>query len=109
MLAVATDILFELSGKRFPGSCQDTVRPCSQRTYLDPMPNRVVGGQAVGTRSVAGGIQLTGSCGCASPRKCGCARLSEVTLGVEPVTSIVEIKIDGAVLPTTSYRIDDFK
>lgn len=30
MLAVATDILFERSGKRWPGTCSDTVRPIRQ-------------------------------------------------------------------------------
>src|SRR3990167_2068070 len=40
MLAVASDILFELSGKRFPGSCSDIVRPCGQSCYDDPVWDR---------------------------------------------------------------------
>lgn len=109
MLSVATDLLFELSGKRFPGSCQDVVRPCSQSFPADPFPNRVAGQRTVFTNSSNGSIQVSSSCGCSSPRSCGCARLSEVTLGVEPITEINEIKVDGAILPSSSYRIDDYK
>lgn len=79
MLNVSSDILFELSGRRFAGSCQDTVRPCA--------------------------------CSCGSGWRCGCGcRMpSSVTLGAYPITSIVEVLVDGQVVDPGRYRVDDWK
>lgn len=78
MLDVASDVLYILSGSRFPGSCQETVRPCG------------------------------GDCGCGRSR-CGCSTLSEVDLGYYPITSILEVKVDGDILVNgTDYRVDEF-
>lgn len=72
-LAMATDVLFMLSGRQFPGSCQDTVRPVHD---------------------------------CCSRKRCG--GVSEISLGVSPITSIVSVKVDGETLDSDRYRIDDF-
>lgn len=93
---IASDLLFELSGRRFPGICTTTVRPCSQRVYRD------------GPRNLNANV-LHFSCGCSTPRSCGCPRPSEITLGVEPIDSILEVKIDGEVLGPEFYRVDDYK
>lgn len=101
MLAVASDLLFEWSGRRFPGSCADTVRPCTRAT-------------ATGTPHFWGDQDGTTDrglvvCGCQRGRRCGCTTLDEITLGGYPVTSITEVKIDGAVLDPARYRVDDFR
>lgn len=106
-LAIASDLLFELSGRRFPGSCRDVVRPCSRSIYE---PNDYyVGGPYLSVGQV-GGRTWGGWCSCnRRQQQCGCSRLSELSLGAGPVSSIIEVKLDGAVLDPSRYRIDDFR
>lgn len=100
-LAIVTDAYYELSGRRWPGSCLDTVRPCAQ--YLDPKPwpgmrrhqEPGLGRWWCSCSSYAGG--------------CGCGGISEVRLPSEPITSIVEVKVDGVVLDPSLYRIDQYR
>lgn len=80
-LLVASNILFNFTGRQWPGSCRETVRPCG-------------GGTA-------------GWCGCSPGRTCGCKRVSELRLGGSPITMVEEVKIDGAVLDPNRYRVDD--
>lgn len=93
-LAIVTDAYYELSGRRWPGSCLDTVRPCGP--VIDPkLPHR---------------LGSLGVCRCWSySTACGCGGLSEVRLPSEPITSIVEVKVDGAVLDPSLYRIDQYR
>lgn len=80
-LSVATDLLFELSGRRFPGSCSETIRPC---------PSFV-------------------SCGCDDWRSCGC-NIPRITLGEVPVTDVTEVILDGVTLTDgVDYRVDDWR
>ena len=81
-LQIASDVLFHLSGQRFPGECEATIRPCGYRT-----PE---------------------SCGCLSSRSCACSAVSELHLP-GPVVSVDEVKIDGAVLDSARYRVDDYR
>ena len=74
-LQIASDVLFHLSGQRFPGECEATIRPCGYRT-----PE---------------------SCGCLSSRTCACSAVSELHLP-GPVVSVDEVKIDGAVLDSAT-------
>lgn len=95
-LNIASDILYELSGRQFPGACQDYVRPCS------------AGGGEYVARSSNGGA-WRGVCSCSGGSVCGCHHPYEITLGVYPLTSIVEIEIDGETLASSLYRIDDYR
>lgn len=70
----ASNILYRLSGGRFPGVCADEVRPYGQ-------------------------------CGCGCRGRC--SGLHEVNLGAFPVVAVSEVKIDGDILPSNHYRIDD--
>lgn len=106
MIDVASDVLFALSGYRFPGECEDTVRPCGGRPGNDG-PIRQVEGDIVPTRSTATGIQV--GCGCSSPRACGCGGVSEITLGGWPVIEVTQVKLDGVVLDLARYRVDDYR
>jgi len=81
-LQVASDVLFNLTGRQWPGECTTEVRPC--------------------------GYRRPDSCGCLSSTTCGCRRLSELALP-GPVVSVEEVKIDGAVVPTARYRVDDHR
>jgi len=81
-LQIASDVLFDLTGRRWPGECTSTIRPC--------------------------GYRRPDSCGCLSSRTCGCRRLSELELP-GTVVSVDEVKIDGQVLPEARYRVDDWR
>lgn len=104
MIDVASDVLFALSGYRFPGVCSDTVRPCGGRPGQDG-PIRAGEGGGISTRSSAAGISV--GCGCSSPRSCGCGGVSEITLGGWPLVSVTSVKVDGDTLASARYRIDD--
>lgn len=105
LLSVATDLLYEATGRRWPGSCEDVVRPCAAAAD---------GGFAWhGSRIVSADTgnwnPSWGVCGCQQPRSraCGCAGISQITLGGEPVTEITEVLVDGDVLDPARYTIDD--
>lgn len=117
-LQIASDLLFELSARQFPGLCSDKFRPCSQRIIYDGYPYRqssfpyyqswspLTFGGGFGD-GFSGGVS---SCGCNTGLpSCGCGGLSELSLGVRPLVSIEEVKIDGVIIPASSYRIDDYK
>lgn len=78
-LQMATDVLYELSGRQFPGQCTDTVRPC--------VPSS--------------------SCGCRSD--CTCLGSRQIELGVWPLVAVSQVKLDGVVLDSGRYRVDDYR
>lgn len=82
-LQVASDVLFNLTGRQWPGECDEVVRPC--------------------------GYRRGDSCGCLSSSTCGCRRLSQLQLPGRPVAAVTEVKIDGVVLDTARYRVDDHR
>jgi len=91
----ASRILYELSGRLFTGACDRTVRPCGTPTCGFQVLSR---GHIVGWD----GMQWEGT-------PCGCHHLSRVKLSGYPVREIVEVKIDGAVVPDTDYRLDEWR
>lgn len=99
-IAVATDLLFELSGRKFPGSCRDKVRPCAQVSRTVSFP---------GELGLLDGFSFGGSCACNRDTLCGCNHLSAVVLGAYPITQIVEVKVDGLVVPADEYQVQDWK
>lgn len=93
----ASEILYELSGHRFPGVCERTVRPCQT-------DNRWCGVQILSRGHIInwGGTGWNGY-------DCGCNPLSEVPLAGTPVHEITEVKIDGVVIDPSEYRLDNNK
>lgn len=83
-LAFATDVLFELSGRQFTGSCSHTVRPTvASQCHVGPVGWEVLpGGRAWSDAYYA------------------------VDLGLFPVRNVSEVRIDGLVLSIGSYRVD---
>lgn len=104
-LVIATETLFVLSGRQFPGICEVTVRPCAVDQATSSSPEPLFGYQ---TDSFDG---FGGSCSCNHPpaRGCSCCGPSETRLGYSPIVEVVEILIDGVVLDPASYRVDDGK
>lgn len=96
----ASGLLFELSGRRFAGSGQKTVRPCGTSRCFTQVLSR---GHLVGG--------WTGSSWGYDDRSpfCGCSPLSRVPLSGLPARSIVEVLIDGAVVDPDTYRLDEWR
>lgn len=105
----ASEILYALSGRQFSGECTSYVRPTARRHGWSSRSWGAAGGfgwytswgscgSAWGSGVGAAAAWLDHSCAC-SPQ--------EVELGAYPVTEIVEVKINGTVIPAEEYRIDD--
>lgn len=103
--AVATSILWALSGRRVGPSCAITVRPC-RKSCLDSGSVTVQGATAGPWVPYLGrdGVWRNASvCGCASD--CGCGELCEVRLE-GPVHDVLAVEVDGETLPPEAYRVD---
>lgn len=98
-LQIATDVLWNLTAKRYSGQCDDFIRPQAQwRQWSVPK----------WWPSPANSTTPWGWCSCHRPRQSGCSRLSEIRLPNGPVNPEgVVVKIDGATLDPDAYRIDD--
>jgi hypothetical protein len=91
----SSQVLFMLSGKQFPGQCERVVRPCSDI----PCGVQVLArGHLVGWDGTRWGDD-----------SCGCIPLSRVLLPNRPVTEILEVKIDGAPIAASEYRLDGWR
>lgn len=109
--------LSSLTGWRL-GVAPTTVRPCAQRcapfgSYIAAPVGSSSGQHGFPAMSIGGPFQphlsggvWTNSCGCGGRRDCSCSNLSEVILP-GPVGDIVEVKINGVVIPRAEYRIDN--
>lgn len=83
------------------GGCPVTLRPCSISCA-----SQAAGWDWVGstfTPHINGLGQWVNACGCSGG--CGCVALSTVRLG--GYGTVTEVKVDGAVLPPTSYRVQN--
>lgn len=96
-LTAANRILYLLSGRQFPGSCELTARPCRQGAW--------------GWPSGYEWYSNYGSCGCgaSSAAWCACGSYPVFDLGKYPVTSITSVWVDGVQLGANNYRIDDWR
>ena len=89
----ASEIMFQLSGRRFAGLCGPTVvRPCRKACGCD---------WQILSRGYVVWHGDAWSCG-GDP--CGCAGTSVINLWY-PVRTIIEVKIDGSVVDPSGYRV----
>lgn len=95
----AAEIMYALSGRQF-GECELTVRPC-RTDCCDPCE---MSGYRW-TPALIGGQWTNVSCGTCGDT-CSCTKVCEVALP-GPITSIIEVRLNGVVLPPTSYRVDN--
>jgi hypothetical protein len=122
-IAVASDLLYRLSGKQFSGACMRKVYPgCCEPGRSEPQywdlphlrdldyayrPNGL-NGTFGGTWN--GGYNISacgdvGSCSCGGGGGCsGGCNPSEILLP-GPIADVVEIAIDGQILPRSAYKI----
>lgn len=105
--AMASQIMFEISGRQFTGNCERTVRPCENVQNACWGLNPYYGWTGWPWAWTWDGVTWGwyDSIGC----HCGCNALSQVKLPGYPVTQITEVKIDGVVQSPTTYRLDDWQ
>lgn len=101
-LAIAQEVLYRLSGERYPGLCTDVVRPCGQVAAGWRQRWASNGGTLTDWRWNRG----WGRCGHAADA-CGSSTLPRVPLGRYPVASIDAVWIDGDVLDPSAYAVED--
>jgi hypothetical protein len=105
----ATEILDALTGRRF-GQCEVTVRPCTPKcewfsgymTFPVGSPSTSGAGAPWMFPYIDNGVWR--NCGCTGG--CSCAATCQVPLPT-PVASITEVMIDGLVLDSSAYRVDN--
>lgn len=97
----ASAALYEISGRRFPGTCLRTVRPCGESGCWGP------GGHAVYASTWGWSDYYSNWRFDSGAFTCGCAPLSTVKLAGYPVQEIIEVTIDGALVDPATYRLDD--
>ncbi|MDJ1137924.1 hypothetical protein [Streptomyces iconiensis] len=106
-VSMATATLWALTGRQF-GLCSITLRPCARdcgdgRMYDDAGPPWTA--RSWPSAALGGGLWVNLACGgCGSG--CSCSRVPEFVLPA-PVSSVDEIRIDGAALPASAYRLDN--
>ena len=108
----ATEALWMRTKQQF-GLCTVTLRPC-RKDCFPSWPWVPVQGWYNVTGAVwpwpqpalIAGNWVNLACGSCSSG-CSCSSVSEVRLPY-PVNSIVEVKVDGVVLPSSAYRVDNF-
>jgi hypothetical protein len=108
--AAATEILWALSGRQF-GLRTVTLRPCRKSCWDGPFPDgwmpwpgSVPPPLGAGPGSVVG-WWTAAACSTCGPT-CACPQISEVDLP-GPVNSITEIRLDGQVMSSGSYKLYD--
>lgn len=111
----ASQLVWAITGRQF-GVCTVTTRPVRPDCGGDwdsGLFNPSVLGWYGGIGAYDGFFPFGGNiinfaCGCVLSCGCGTRQLSEVYLPY-PTCSIVNVIVDGVTLPSTAYRIDDFR
>lgn len=115
-LMAATEILWNRTKRRF-GVCELSLRPCRRECggdlalawlYGSWLPT--YGGTGYGWGwpypALIGGRWYNMGCGCGDD--CSCTAMHQIQLPY-PVADIIEVKVDGVVLVTGAYRVDDWR
>lgn len=99
----ASDLLYVLSGRQFTGPCTATIRPTARPITMG------LSEWAVYFESLTGG-GFNSSWGRSGTGEAGqwYRHPPQIDLGVYPLNSVT-VKIDGVTIPSTEYRIDDYR
>lgn len=94
-LQAASEVLYHLSAQQFPGICDITIEPCSNRTSASDLPNLMFRDRLPWL-----------ACGCLVYRDdCSCAGDPILSLAPTPVTEITEITTSDGVLDDSAYEL----
>lgn len=111
-VAAASELLFQASGRKYPGQCEQTVRPCVTRGCgFQVLSRGFVVWPAWWFYGWNGGQWGWGGTSWKMPNfsGCGCTPLSRALLPGYPVVEISQVLIDGAVVDPSTYRLDDYR
>lgn len=103
---VATDVLYALSGRQFPGLCTETLHPCADYRHRYRTTDPALGYPYSMTfygHPIAPARMFTG-CSHRRTSQCGCTPLHALDLGLRPLLDAT-VTIDGAAF--ADWRIDD--
>lgn len=103
---VAAEVLWSMSGRQV-GECDMTIRPCASSCFGDwPFIGQWWQLGQYPRPLFYNGVWYNMTCGNGCGRSCSCTFVSEVDLPA-PVTAITSVLVDGVLLPSTAYRVDD--
>ena len=109
-LEAASEVLWALSGRQF-GLCSITLRPCRKTCDGTPwfggIDNWWDAGGGGPRPLLYQGAWFNITCG-ACPGSCSCTTIEETVLP-GPVHSITEVKLNGTVMVTGTYRVDNHR
>lgn len=102
----ASQVMWALTGRQF-GLCTVVTRPCRKACFDGGFSSITLpwnGGRPFPV--LINGEWFNVTCGCGTD--CSCTELCEVALPY-PVCSVSQVLVDGVALPSSAYRIDDFR
>ena len=99
-LTAASEILYKLSGSRFAGDCETTIRPCARADGMSSASDRYAHSWSP--------VVWQGICGCKWPGECGSTTRTEVVLQPRPVREVTLVMVDGEVIDPSIYRVDEW-
>lgn len=105
--AAASDVLFELSGRKFPGLCRAEIRPSAMPHGWGVSQMMQWYALMVGTTYLGAGSGYWGWGMCAGGDHGGCTSHRQIDLGVYPIAVVHAVTVDGTVLDPSAYRVDD--
>lgn len=107
----ATEVLWALSGRQF-GECSVTVLPCPEQCdgAQFASPWGWSSGDVAGWPypQLVNGAWYNLGCGGCGGNDCSCNTVEQFILP-GPVSRIVEVQVDSQVVPTGSYRLDNYR
>lgn len=107
-IPAASDLLWRESLYQWPGECTSPmIRPRGGHPDGDdggPIAIALGDGWWI-PQGIAGTLAVN----CLGGGSCSCLALRQILLPGEPVTEIVSVKIDGATLAPSAYRVDDWR
>lgn len=99
-MVISSDILWNLTRRKWSGVCSDSIRPQAQWKRWDGPPAWWP------SSMVNGGSGPWGYCSCNRSRETGCARIPELRLPRGPVVAdSISVMLNGE--PFTEFRLDD--
>lgn len=104
---LASSVLYEMTGRRWPGVSERVVRPAARRRMVGPPPDPRVLRDAIYVEVPPDWSESWGWYDSDDPNDIAGKR--QIMLGFYPVRSIVEVRIDGQVVDPNTYRVDEGK
>lgn len=102
-LDAATDLLYVLSARQFPGKCSTKIRPLARPITF------TLADWAAYYQQLSGAAWSSSWGRCSGDTHQWCRNPPQIDLGVYPIVSIDQVLIDGVEIPDDEYRVDDFR